>query len=472
MTANLKTMKKQLSAILFGLCLLAMGTACDKVLDRQKPQNEVGDEFSINSIKGGQAAMHGLYHELQSGNYYGSNFMIISDVSSDQGQSIGTWDFYREMDTYEVTLGNTENSNFYARAYRAINLANHIIQKVPALSDGTEAQKNRVIGNAHFVRALAYFDLVRVYGGVPNQYGNLGMGLVTAPFAGLTDASFVSRSSLTATYEMIEDDLLLAEGMLSPSTDRSLASKGAAWALLARLYLYMGNWSQAEEYASRVMNDNTYTLLPNFLEIFEGKLTSESILELAFNSADQSSMRSWYLPTTRGGRGDLAVHSSFAQLATADPNDIRGKQYVFEPVAGIYYPAKYSKAGNIDNFHILRVAEMYLTRAEARAQMNNLAGALADLNAVRARAGVAPSSASGQAALLDAILHERNLELAFEGHRFFDLVRTGKAMSVLVNVERKNGPPVTLKEAGRQVLPIPQFDTDANPNIEQNEAYR
>ena len=329
-----------------------------------------------------------------------------------------------------------------------------------------------MIGSAHFIRGLAYFDLLRVYGGVPNKYGTLGLPLVTTPFTGVTENTFIPRASLTESYQLVETDLLKAEELLLVSADRSQASKAAARALLSRLYLYMGNNAKVIQYSDLVISDANYSLLPDFLAIFSGKLTTESVLELNFTSTDQSGMRTWYVPTSKGGRGDLAAHTSFVQKAQADPSDIRGTLYAFETNAGIYYPTKYIKAGNIDNVHVLRMAEMYLNRAEARANTDDLDGAKADLNLVRARARVGAVNPADKNAVLNAIWAERNLEFAFEGHRFFDLVRTGQALTELVNVERKNGPPVTLSVAGRQVFPFPSYEVDANNKIEQNEAYK
>ncbi|WP_207632492.1 RagB/SusD family nutrient uptake outer membrane protein [Foetidibacter luteolus] len=450
---------------------LVFTTSCNKVLD-QSPQNEVQDASSITNRKGGIAAMAGLYNELQNSNYYGSNFLIISDVSSNQGQSIGTWDFYREMDNYQVSLGNTENGNFYARAYRAINQANNLIAAAPGLADASDADKNKMMGQAYFVRALAYFDLTRLYGGVPGVVGALGVPITLTPSRQIDESSFPPRATLDASYKQVEDDLLQAENLLLSTADRSQASKGAARALLSRLYLYTGNFAKAAEYATLVIGEANYALNPSYTDIFLTKLSTESIFELNYNAADVSNIRNWYFPTSSGGRGDLAAHTSFYEKAKADPKDIRGTLFGFAASAGIYYPTKYNKAGNIDNIHILRIAEMYLNRAEARAKTNDLTGAIADLNVVRKRAGVDEVNPSGQAAVLAAIWNEQQLEFAFEGHSFFDYVRTGQALTQLVNVERKNGPPVSLTIPGRQVFPMPSFEVDANSNIEQNEAYQ
>jgi hypothetical protein len=156
----------------------------------------------------------------------------------------------------------------------------------------------------------------------------------------------------------------------------------------------------------------------------------------------------------------------------ANPKDVRGKMLARDNTVNVYYSTKYQKAGNIDNAHIIRIAEIYLNRAEARAQSGDLPGALADLNKIRNRAGIESLTVTGVQPTLEAIWQERKLELAFEGHRFFDLVRTNQALTKLVQVSRKNGPPVTLSNAGRQIFPIPLADIDSNKKLVQNEGYK
>jgi hypothetical protein len=183
-------------------------------------------------------------------------------------------------------------------------------------------------------------------------------------------------------------------------------------------------------------------------------------------------MRNWYFPSGLGGRGDIAIHDSFYQELIANPKDVRGRMIARDNTVNVYYSTKYQKAGNIDNAHIIRIAEVYLNRAEARAQSGNLTDALADMNLIRNRAGLESSTVTGLQPTLEAIWQERKLELAFEGHRFFDLVRTNQALKKLVGVARKNGPPVTLSNAGRQIFPIPLADIDANKNLSQNDGYK
>ncbi|MEQ9438895.1 MAG: RagB/SusD family nutrient uptake outer membrane protein [Cyclobacteriaceae bacterium] len=460
-----------------GLSYLLMLTVSCGVLE-QEPQNEISEDIAITNQKGVEAAVAGMYNELQQdGEYYGRNIQIMGDLSADIAQSIGSWDHYREMDTYVVSTGNQENGLFWGRAYKAVNVANNIISSVSELGEIPEAARNNYLGQAYFIRALAIFDLTKVYGGAPGVIGSLGVPLVLQPSRQVDESLFPARASLQESYEQVENDLLTALDLLpdAQSSDvatRSQAVKGTARALLSRLYLYLDQPEQVIAYADQVIADPMYALEPNYLSIFEGDFTSESIFELNFNNTDQSGLRNWYVPSTIGGRGDLAAHTEFYEEITANPNDVRGQLFGYNEGLGIYYPTKYIKAGNIDNVHILRMGEIYLNRAEAKAKTGDIAGALADLNAVHTRAGLDALTTSGTEATLAAIWEERKLELAFEGHRFFDLVRTGQALTELTNIGRTNGPPVTLSDPGRQVFPIPNFDIDANSNLVQNEAYQ
>jgi len=451
--------------------------SCD-VLE-QEPETQISDQGAFTNEKSADAALAGLYHQMQSGGYYGRNFQIISDVSADIAQSIGTWDFYREMDTYSLDASNTELNNFYIAGYRTVNQANNLIASVPGI-DMPQAKRDNLVGQAYFARALAFFDLNRVFGGVPGKVGTKSVVLPLEPSRGVNESVFLSRPDLAVGYTQVKSDLnqaisLLPEAQASDAFSRSRSVKSTARALLSRLHLYLGEWDDVITTSTAVINDPRYTLLASYPGIFSGKLTSEAIFELEFNNADQSGIRNWYLPSTGGlgGRGDLAMHTDFVNLIRANPLDVRGTMFGFNAAQGVFFPLKYQKPGNIDNTHILRIAEMYLNRAEAHANKNSIALAVADLNMIRNRAGLPNyNGAMTQAAVLLAIEQERAFEFHIEGHRFFDLVRTGRALPVLSAVRRTNSSvPIAIGEAFKQIMPIPRVDLLANPNLEQNAGY-
>ncbi|EIM78686.1 RagB/SusD domain-containing protein [Nitritalea halalkaliphila LW7] len=450
-------------------------SSCDVL--NQDPELEISDESAFTNENSANAALAGLYHQLQAGAYYGRNFQIIADVSADVSQSVGTWDFYREMDTYQLDASNLELTNFYTAAYRAVNQANNIIAEVPNI-EMAASRRDNIIGQAHLVRGLAFFDLNRVFGGVPGVIGELSVVLPLTPSRGVGESLFPSRPSLMDGYNQVKADLelalqLLPEEQSSNSFTRSRAVKATARALLARLHLYMGNFPQAASFASDVISDGKYSLVSNYLNIFSTDFSSESIFELDFIAADQSGLRFWYFPGAQGGRGELAVNNDFLASIKANPDDIRGTMFGFDPIQNVSFPTKYQKPGNIDNAHLIRIAEMYLIRAEALARTGNVSAAVADVNKIRNRAGVADYSGAMTAeAVLLEIEKQRRFELAFEGHTFFDLVRTNRALTVLSSVNRVNSSaPVSLDQPWKQILPIPRDELLSNPNMVQNPNY-
>ena len=473
---NIKNLRKRLTiSNFFNYCIVITGlliiSSCDSILERE-PLNQVDESKVVTDKNSANAAVAGIYNELQSGEYYGFNYVIIGDVSADIAESIGTWDFYREMDTYQVSAaGNTENDNFYSRAYSTINVANNVLEKVAALSNVSTEDKAPMLGAAYFIRGLALFDLTRLYGGVPGVIGTMGMPIMTEPTSTVPEVQYPNRATLEDTYKAIEEDLLMALDLLPISSDRTVATKGGARALLSRLYLYLRKYDKVIDYSDDVILDSNYELNDNFADIFETKLGKESIFELNFSSSDNSGIRNWYNPN--GGRGDLTTHSSFYAEATANPDDVRGELFGYSLNNG-NFQTKYNKPGGLDNIMILRLAEIYLNRAEALANMDNLPDAIADLNVIRNRAGIGVINPepTTKADLIKAIMKERKLEFAFEGHRYFDLMRSGTIMQELQNIPRRNGPNVGLTEIGRALFPIPNFEIDANPNLLQNEAYR
>lgn len=461
--------------LLLIILIAVIGSGCDVL--NQNPQTAISEDIAIRDLKSAEAALNGLYSQLQADEYYGSNLQIIGDVTADISQSVGTWDFYREMDTYVTSAGNLENRNLWSQAYATVNHANNLIAAVPNLEEVSQEDKNLILGQAYFIRGLAYLDLTRMFGGVPGVAGTMGVPLVTKPSRIIDENSFPSRASLEASYGQVVSDLQEAESRLSGFSSATRASQAAARALLSRVNLYTQNFEQAENYATQVIDGYNFRLVENFRDIFFNENTPESIFELAFNTTDGNDIRFWYFPSSGGGRGDIALHDAYAEMVIARSNDERGNLIAFDENVGVYYPTKYQKAGADDNLQILRLGEMFLNRAEARARQSapDLAGALSDLNEIRNRAGLADTTGAGvdtRQEVLEAIAHERGIEFIEEGHRWFDLVRTGRAMEVLTNIDRTNGDPVTLQTEGRMVFPIPSRDIDANENLEQNEAYQ
>lgn len=464
-------MKKKLYGM--GLALLLLPAACD-VLE-QTPQAQISTSQAFAGENAAIGAVNGMYNLVQS--VYDWRVQCLSDLASDITQSVDTWDAFINVDEYVTTRDNSEVEDLYTVLYRTVDIANTIIAEVPKLNL-PEDRQNNLLGQAYFVRGLMYFELARFWGGIPGVYGELGVVIRTTPSQGVDAGSFGARASLTDTYAQVRTDAetalaLLPETRNDNAADRGRAVKPAARALLSRLHLYLREYGPAEAYAAAVIDDGRYRLVTPYESVFRARNTAESVFEVQYGANDISGMRNWYYPSSLGGRGGLALHEAFYRELTADPADQRGKLTAYNANAKVYYPTKYNTAGNSDNTHVFRIAEMYLNRAEARAHLGNPEGAVADLNAVRRRAGLPQTAAATREALLAAILRERKLEFFQEGHRWFDLFRTGNAVPVLTDLKRDTGSrPVSLTAPARLVFPFPTSEVLANPNLEQNEAYR
>jgi len=460
----------KLNKYILVFALIGSVTLSCNVLE-QEPELQISDERAFTNLNSANAALFGAYNQLQA--VYQGRLQRVSDVSGDVSQSVGTWDFYREMDTYAVSPDNTEILDLWTSIYRTVNQANNLIEEVPKI-DATQAQKDNILGQAYFLRALAFFDATRVWGGVPGVVGDLGVPIVLSPSRGVNEDSYPARATLQVSYQQVKTDLeealkLLPESQANNAATRGRATKPAARALLSRLHLYLGEWAQAETRASEVIADSKFSLI-EYSAIFSADNSGESIFEVQFNNADQSGLRFWYAPGAIGGRGELAANTDFYNSFAN--NDARRALFGLDATLNLRYPSKYIRAGNVDNAHVLRIAEMYLNRAEARAKKTapDNDGAKSDLNKVRTRAGL--SDYNDDIPLVEAIERERRWEFYAEGHILFDLVRTNRALTVLKNVNRRNGPPVTLSSAGRQIMPIPRREMDSNKNLQQNAAYK
>ncbi|MCU0393568.1 MAG: RagB/SusD family nutrient uptake outer membrane protein [Thermoflexibacter sp.] len=447
--------------VLFFLCLVGL-SACS-LLDKE-PQIQVSDEKAITDVQSANAALIGLYNQVQE--LYNGRIQRLADVSGTTAQSIGTNLAYRQIDTYSVTSNNSALLDIWTIIYKGVNIANNILTTVPEIQSSNE-EKNHLLGQAYFVRGLLFFEAVRIWGGVPNVAGTNGIPLPKEPSRSV---SFQERASLEASYAQVEADLLEASKLLTDNSPMGQANKITANALLSRLYLYLKRYSEVERFANAVIGNPRNALVFPLTDVFNNKNTPESIFEIQFNSIDPSDISFFYSPKSTGGNGEIAAHTEFYNQI--DRNDERSRLFVRSNDTGLWFSTKYNRQANSNNTHIIRLAEIYLNRAEARAYSNNFSGARADLNAVRARANaIADNTANSIEQLIVAIEKERRLELCFEGFEWFDLVRTGRAISVLNTVARFNAEPARLIDRNRLVFPIPFEEINANPKMNQNQGY-
>jgi hypothetical protein len=438
-------------------------SACSSVLD-VPPTSSVPSETAIVDALGARAALAGAYQSLQSTGLYGEAIVNWTEVLTDNARFVGTFDDYADADAHLLRSDNVSVAAIWNAAYDAINRANELIQKVPAITDLAAAEKAEILGEARFIRALQYHNLVRMWGGVP---------LRLEPVKNAGEAGTITRASVAEVYASILADLAQAETEITAGGSQTReASLGAAYALEARVRLYLQDWAGAEAAAATVEGMG-YTLAPRFSELFEetGGNTPEDIFRVAFTPTQSQSVSFYYLPKALGGRYELAPTigasgiiaafdpASGGNIATYNPVDERGIWSISR--AGTRtYAAKFRNPGGDEDIHIIRLGEVILIRAEALAHLNRLPEAVDEYNQLRVRAGLLPDPTTGltQAGVLAAIARERRLELAFEGDRWPDLVRTGQAVVLGV-------------PAQQTVLPIPQNDMDTAPGLTQNPGY-
>lgn len=453
--------------------LMAFALACDNTLTVE-PVNEVAADVAIIDAATARAAIAGAYDALQDDNnwtYYSGDFNVFSDLSSEDVRHSGTFDTYRQADRNALSAANGTIEDIWSQLYVTINRVNVIIEKLPNVPGLDAAERDDLLGQAYFIRALSYHNLVKLWGGVPLR--------LTTP-ASLGEAASIARASEAETYAQILDDLDQAIALIQTDDDPGVATIGAAWALRSRVLLFMEDWDDVVAAADEVESFG-YDLAPEFDDLFavEGG-TVEDIFKLTYEPAEPHGL-GWYYRAKGGfgGRYELAPTCALANAFDASvncantnfmagwtPGDARADFSIKVTASLEPFANKYITGDGDDDLHVIRFAEVLLNRAEAYARLGQLGPAVDDLNRTRVRAGLpalvlGTTVANNMQAVLDAIWQERRLELAFEGFRWPDLVRTGRAISVL-----------GLEDEPHQVLyPIPQEERDVAPNITQNPGY-
>ena len=442
----------KLNRITILLCGILAATSC---LDHT-PLDTIPAEGVINNLKAAEVALVGAYDAAQDFehrlvvtlNYAGDNVVLFAGqaVVVPQFKAAGTsgWD----------PTGGGGFSDYY----NGINQANTVIKYLPDVS-GDEAKKNNLLAQAYFLRALAYFDLARTYGGVQ---------IVLEPSESPDNGAGIRKSSYADVLRQVKADLTQAEGLFDESlSTKAKASRWAAYALKARVCLYLEEWDTAADYAGRVIDSGLFALTPEVSGFFETQLSSESIFELVFSSADRLPFFTYYLPSDKGGRLDYIPEPEFVNELLDPEKGGKRSQLIYDKGDGVYVIAEYAKQDGSSSIQVLRLAEQYLIRAEARLHKAapDTEGACADLNVIRRRAGLEDIVSDDTSALLRQVETERRYELAFDAHRFNDIVRTGRAAEVFGAYD-----PV-FKNADYWVLPFPNNAVLADEDLDQNHGY-
>lgn len=439
----------------FLIILIMASTSCVNVLDVEPAQSISPDE-AIKDKTGIERALTGSYSALHYLGTYGRYHLIVSDLSADNLDWVATNVAYSEIGENKINADNPIVESIWAANYDGINRVNNILNKLPEIGDISDAERAQYEGEALFLRALLHFNLANYFGGVP---------IKTLPTLDLTNID-QARDSRDEVYEQVINDLLGAEARLSLSAEAGRASSFSASALLARAYLTRFHFSgiqdlaaKAIEKADRVINEGAFTLASNYADLFNGNNT-EPIFQVVFDAQNYNRLAQNFFPISLSGLYIIAPSPGY--MTCYDSSDsVRLNNSALFDAENKPYCFKYRDiVTGTDRVLVLRLAEMYLIKAEALAYSNgNVEEIKGNINMIRSRAGLPPTEANTIPDLKLAIENERRYEFAFEGQRWHDLVRTGRAATV-IGIEEKY-----------TLYPIPLSEMQTNKKMTQNEGY-
>jgi hypothetical protein len=437
--------------------------ACDRVLETE-PATALPQSQMIVDAPTAQAALNGAYDALQSANYYGRDMLLLGDLSADNAVWTGTFQFLGDIASNRVVADNPRVYDMWTAIYLQIDRDNVLIQRVPTVAGVPDSTKNRILGEAHFLRALGFHNLVKFWGAVPTPL---------TPVAGPADAQAYTRTAVPEVYAQILSDLDRAQQLIpATSTNTRYATLTAVRALRARVLLYRASLpgaNAAADYQAALDAANAVlagrdTLTVAYPDLFSatGTNTAEDIFRVSFTTGEPNGIGFYYL---QAGRGEVSpstnVNDAYPAGDARKAWSIRTTTSTTRPLNG----NKYSTVAGTEHVHVIRLAEVVLIKAEALARLNRLPEAVAQVNKVRVRAGLRAlafgTDVTTQAQALDAIDRERRLELAFEGDRWPDLVRQGRAVAVKGLTDRP----------GQALLPIPLREIRTTPGLTQNPGY-
>ncbi|MBL0008110.1 MAG: RagB/SusD family nutrient uptake outer membrane protein [Saprospiraceae bacterium] len=487
-------MKKYIPFLAF-LCLTAF-YACDDFLDLEPHsqgiaiENSASDSVYFKSASELESALAGAYGDFKN-EYYQLDYFVNGDAQSDDAYAGGDNPDNFQIDDYQLDAVNRNVSRDWAYLYSTIGKVNNIINNAREVTDPelTPARLEEIIGEASFIRAFMYFQLVQLWGDVPLQLEE-----VTTISAEKLDEIyaqiFPARSAKEEVYAQIIADLETAlPRVRTTAPHKGFATTGAVNAVLAKVYAAQEphDWAKVNQYCDAVIAGG-YTLLPEFDQLWnnEMKNSAESIFEINYSGGPTDG--NWGVNIFRGVDWKKFNLPSNDLIAAFDAeNDLirKNASIIFEDVSGLWSDSHYPQTqypfinkwrnfggDGAQNYIFIRLADILLLKAEALNESGDVSGAAAIVDQIRDRVNLNPTTAGNQAAMRLAIEKERRLELAYEGIRWFDLKRTGRAIEVMSAAKGPDGNPIGYMLTPERLLwPIPQAELDKNANLTQNPGY-
>lgn len=507
--------RKKLFPIFLLIAILAFTFSCKKFTDsflNDEPKSSLTTGNAYNSASDIENALVGCYNIFYTDYYQWENVMLSDNRSDNAYPGGGGEETFVDEDLFQVPTSNSHDYNFWwGQPYQGIGRCNILLEKIKNVSDpklDENNRRNQIIGEASFLRAFNYYQLVKLFGGVPLELqSNTADPAVTRK----------ARATEKEVYDQIDKDLQTALTNLPDTygSDNSInevrATKGAANALLAKIWAQRSDrdYNKVLQYCNAVISSPAgYALNPSYSELFDGShyLNPEAIFIIAF-IAGSGSAGCWgvelYLAPEDGWQKYCVPSKDLVAAYDREGDTIRKNANIifynnlpwsdenWNPCgdASTYVPFNYKQKhpngwSSGDDLYQLRLADIILLKAEAQNELGNTAAAVATLNMVRARVNLPLVSTSmSQADLRTKILNERRLELAFEAQRWDDLVRANVASTVMTSLNEykytcNNGSPsapikISYSKCDKNhwLMPIPQPERDANPNLVQNPGY-
>ncbi|MDR1056092.1 MAG: RagB/SusD family nutrient uptake outer membrane protein [Prevotellaceae bacterium] len=488
---------------IYPLVFLIVFASCTDLLD-QDPYGEIDNEKAIETINDAQTALIGIYGELMR-DYWGRNAILFGDIMTDNCFPARSYNDHAEFQRYIYSSSSSEIGSIWLTLYSNVNKANNIINVIDGLS-GSNSKKNDIKGQALALRAYAYMELSKWFSPAYsiNKEG-LGVPIVLQKS---NDAKPL-RASLEETYTQIESDLLAADGLLVQKTEVTEESVKymTLWAvksLLARFYLYKGEYQKAVDYATEVISSNRFSIYGNINDLanmLRNDKGSEIIFQIGYTTSDygnplsgfyydvklSSTPRVQYVPAMR--LTNLYKQFGAANSSKFGTEDIRFRNGGFfitktttenwESMICYKYPGNPALLEGLNMPKIIRLPELYLIRAEAYSYLDKDTEALADYNALRKKRIENYVNETGLkgSKLKDEIYNERMRELCFEGFYWFDLKRAGKGFEKSPTDEELeyidiSGANIKLEaNSYRWLWPIPSVELNGNQNIQKNPGY-
>ncbi|MXV51650.1 RagB/SusD family nutrient uptake outer membrane protein [Pedobacter sp. HMF7647] len=447
-------MRINIKHILLAGLVAVSATSCDKDLDIL-PEQYLDESQALASDANVKKVLHGAYNALSSSYLLGGDAQLYSELLAADGEIrwVGTFSQPREIYGKNILTTNSYVRDTWLNAYNTINICNNVLGAIDKVAT---ADQNRVKGEASFIRGLVYFELVEYFAKPYSAGGagtDLGVPILLTGTTEISEESKVKRNTIEETYNQAISDLTAAESLL-PVTNDVYATKTACAAILSRVYLQIGKYNEALQASNRAIGYNSKIVLTDtYEEAFNNsENSSEDIFAIQVNEQDGANdMQLFFSIPDYGGRdGDVEVTDK--HLALYEDDDAR--LALFYEGSGAIRSGKWKL--QYKNLPIIRLAEMYLTRAECNARLTSSIGDTPqnDLDKIRDRVGLTSIPAT-----LDNIVKERKLELALEGQTIHDAKRMKKSV---------DGLPY---DSNKLVFPIPQREMDANSNLIQNPGY-